>query len=149
MQPETAFGEEDHLILPRGKKRRVRKAPAPLEDGVQMAIKGRLIFHGIACVHIKNEGKRSMFGHIAAKKAGMIAGIPDLILLRRPGVVGFLECKRPGWTPPSDDAKGEKAEHWRRQRDTHEWLRGLGFNVSVVTSQDDALAAVRAWGWVR
>ena len=128
-------------------KRAVPKKRGAPEAAIQRAIRKRLMFHGIVFVHVKNEGARSMFGHVAAKADGMLPGFVDGIALQSPGRVAFLEVKPEGWTPPSDSAKGQKAQHWRRQRDIHEMLRRMGFHCEVVTSQDEAVEALRAAGF--
>ncbi len=113
------------------------KLPRASERSIQIAIKNHLIFHGIVCVHVPNAGKRSVMGGRVAKAEGLHPGFPDLILLRAGGRVGFLEVK-------AADGRLSPA-----QVDCHEMLRRQGQSLAVVRSQDEALAAVKAWGWVR
>lgn len=139
-------GREDAALFGRGKG----KARAPNrrpETGVQIAIIRRVTFHGIVCVHVKNEGVRSMFGHVAAKREGMLPGFPDLVAMQSPGRVAFLEVKEPNWKPPTAKAKGKDAQHYRRQCDAHDMLRRLGFWAGFVTDQDMAVAALREAGF--
>lgn len=113
------------------------KLPRVSERSIQIAIKNHLIFHGVVCVHVPNAGKRSLAGGRIAKAEGLHPGFPDLILLRGGGLVGFLEVK-------AADGRLSPA-----QVDCHAMLRRLGQPLEVVRSQDEALAAVKAWGWVR
>jgi hypothetical protein len=68
----------------------------------------------------------------------MRAGFPDLACYGPNGRHALLEVKRPHYSPSdvSDD-----------QLDVHARLRGLGATVAIVTSIDDAVAALRAAGW--
>lgn len=133
-------GLEDAALFGRGKKRRRSTNP---ERAVQRAIIRRVAFHGIVCVHIKNEAARSMLGHINAKMDGLLPGFPDLIAMQAPGRVAFPECKEPGWKPPGPNAKGKDAQHYQRQCEVHAMLRRLGFVAGFVTSQEEAIALMR------
>lgn len=145
MMPAPAmFGEEDHLFVPRAKKRRISSRP---EQAVQMAIIRRVSFYGIVCAAVTNEGKRSTLAGLKAKQAGLIRGFPDIIAMQAPGRIAYLECKEPKWKPPSDDAKGEKAAHYRAQVECHDMLRRLGFFAGFVTSQDEAVSLLRQAGF--
>ena len=132
--------------------RRKRKAPGASEAMVQRAIIQRLQLSGILCVHVPNEGKRSMAGHMQAKRDGMMAGFPDLLLYAPNGRHGLLEIKRPGWKAPRAPAAGTKPSDawkaWAARLRVYEALTGRGHPVAVVTSQDEAVAAVKRWGWV-
>lgn len=139
MQYETMAGADDDILL--------RKLPGAPEAGVQMAIIRRVSFYGVVCVHVKNEGKQSVGGRMRAKRAGVLAGFPDLICMQAPNRVAFLEVKESTWKPPSDRAKGEKAMHYRRQCDAHDMLRRLGFTAAFVTSQDQAVDVLKSAGF--
>lgn len=122
-------GEEDAVLFGRGKKR------ARPEAAIQSAIKQRLIYHGIVCVAVPNEGKRSVIAGRAMKNTGMVQGFPDIVALQSPGRIAFLEVKAAkGRTSPAQD-------------DCHAMLRRLGHFVSVVRSQDEAVAALREAGF--
>lgn len=151
MPAAAMFGEEDALIervawVP-GKAKTKRRPNSRPEDAVQMAIIQRLAFHGIVCAAVRNEGKRSTIGGHMAKKSGLIGGFPDLVVMQPMGRIAFLECKPPNWKPPGEKAKGDAAQHYRRQCDVHDMLRRLGFVVGFVTSQDEACDALRAAGF--
>lgn len=125
---------DSHAPRKRGRKPRL---PRVTERAIQIAIKNRLVFHGIVCVHVPNSGKRTEAGGRRLKAEGMMPGFPDLILLRAGGLVGFMEVKAlDGSLQPN-------------QRDCAAMLTRMGQLYAVVRSQDEALAAVRAWGWIR
>lgn len=148
MAPEAMFGAEDQALFGRKRRgKRAAKAPIATETGLQISIISRLAFHGIVCVHIKNERKQSIAAGRAMKKAGVLPGMTDLVALQGDRRAAFLEIKRPGWKPPGPDAKGEGAQHYRRQCEVHDMLRRLGFWAGFVTSQDEAVAALREAGF--
>ena len=119
--------EDDALGIPR---RRGRP-----EAAIQRAIKQRLAFHGIVCVAVPNEGRRSVANGRMMKSTGLMPGFPDLILLAPGGRVAFLEVKAPsGRVSPA-------------QSQAHAMLDRLGHQVAVVRSQDDAVDVLRGWGW--
>lgn len=126
MQPETAFGEEDHVILPR----RRRSNPEAL---IQRAIIDRLRWFGVLAVAVPNEGKRSASAGRRLKGTGMRPGFPDLICMKD-GCVVFLEVK------------AEKGRLQSNQAEFHDVLRRYGMRVAVVRSQDEAVAALAAMG---
>lgn len=71
------------------------------------------------------------------KADGMVAGFPDLLLIDRDGECAFMEIKRPGGSlEASQEAVLPK-------------LRARSPRVAVVTSLDEALDALRRWGWVQ
>lgn len=134
--PRLSLADEIDSHAPR-KRGRKPKLPRVTERAIQIAIKNRLFLYGIVAVHVPNAGKRTVMGGRIAKAEGMHPGFPDLILLGRDGRVGFLEVK-------AMDGRLSPA-----QVDCHAMLRRLGQLLEVVRSQDDAMDALRAWGWVR
>lgn len=113
------------------------KAPIPSERAIQIAIKDRLTFHGCLVAHVPNAAKRSAAAGRRIKQEGMVPGFPDLLVYRC-GRHALLEVKRPGYSPSAVSSA---------QRDMHAALARQGFTVAIVTSQDEALAALRAAGW--
>lgn len=109
----------------------------PKERFVQRAIVTSLRLDGCIVVHVPNGGARDAREGKALKDDGVMRGMPDLYVLRRDGVSGWLEVKRPGHRP-SDTSAAQKA--------MHEALRARGQHVDVVSSIDEALTAVRGWG---
>ncbi len=108
-----------------------RAAP---EAAIQRAIIDRLRFCNVLCVAVPNEGKRTATAGRRLKSAGMRPGFPDLICMQS-GQVAFLEVKAP---------KGVVSE---AQRTMHLLLVNQRMRVAVVRSQDDAIAALRGWGF--
>jgi hypothetical protein len=122
------------------------KAPQPSEDAIHIAIRAALVLHGIRSRHAANDGKRSIASAMRLKRLGMVAGDPDLrvwmpreIGLRhmQAPLVGFLEVK---------SATGRLTP---AQQEEITELRADGFPVAVVRSVDEALAALRKWGWIK
>lgn len=117
------------------------KTAQPSEDAIHIAIRDALRWHGIRSRHAANDGKRSIAAAMRLKRLGMVAGDPDLRIWmpRRPEppLVGFLEVKSAtGRVTPA-------------QQDEIAALRDDGFPVAVVRSVDEALAALREWGWIK
>ena len=113
------------------------RAPRPKESLVQRAILDRLRFLGVLAVHIPNEGKRSARSGQRLKGDGMRAGWPDLACYQN-GRHALLEVKRPGYTASSVS---------QNQRECHAILDEHGFPVAIVTSQDEAVDALRLAGF--
>jgi hypothetical protein len=117
---------------------RVLKTNLP-ERAIQIQIRDALRWHGVRSRHIPNAGKRSPIAGRRLKQEGMVAGTPDLLcwLPGNPPRVGWLEVKA---------AKGRTSDAQDNQLAI---LTADGFRCAVVRSVDEALDALRAWGWVR
>jgi hypothetical protein len=113
---------------------RPRKRRAAPEAQIQRAIIDRLRFCGILAVAVPNEGKRTVVSGRHLKGTGMRPGFPDLICMQA-GQAAFLEVKAP---------KGRVSE---AQDTMHDELQRQGMRVAVVRSQDEAIAALRGWGF--
>jgi hypothetical protein len=119
------------------------KAHQPSEDAIHIAIRDALLWHGIRSRHAANDGKRSIASAMRLKRLGMVAGDPDLRVWKphphplHPPLVGFLEVK---------SATGRLTP---AQQEEIAALRADGFSVAVVRSVDEALAALREWGWIK
>lgn len=73
----------------------------------------------------------------ALKADGLRIGFPDLLVLgKSEGQIGFLECKREKGGVMSTEQLG-----WRDR------LQGLGWPWHLVCVPEDALVALRVWGW--
>lgn len=57
-------------------------------------------------------------------------GVPDRIVLKKPGIIIFVELKREGETPTP------LQKHW------HKILRSFGFDVRVIIGMQEALRFV-------
>lgn len=84
--------------------------------------------------HPANEGKRSPIQGAILKAAGLQAGEPDIILFLRGGQAAFIELK---------NGQGSLS---LPQRQRHDVLRGLGFDVDVVKARSvpEAIGQVEA-----
>ena len=116
----------------------------PNERAIQRSIIAALRKIGIRCIHIPNGGsltgseyQRQRQG-IARRMDGVVTGFPDLLLIRpgKPAQYGLLEVKRPGGTASI------------AQSTCIATMRADGCCVEVVTSLDQALDALRKWGWL-
>lgn len=135
------MGDEPLETRTKHKRRSASAAAAkglqPSERAIQIAIRDALRWHGVRSRHVPNGGKRSIVAGHRLRQEGMVAGFPDLIVWMPGGRIAFMECKT---------AKGRLSEAQHREI---QQLRKDGFAVAVVRSVDEAMAAVRAWGWVR
>lgn len=112
-----------------------RKRRGNPEAAIQRAILDRLRWHGILCHHSPNEGKRAAITGKRLKGEGMRPGWPDLACYGQNGEHALLEVKAP---------KGRLSD---AQRECHAELARRGIAVRTVTSQDEAVAALRAAGF--
>lgn len=131
---------------------RKRKTMQPSEAQVQRAIIQRFQLSGILAVHVPMEGRRSDWERMQLKRDGAMIGFPDLLLYAPNGRHGLLEIKRPGWKAPREPRPGTKPtaawNAWAARLTVYEALTSRGHPVAVVTSVDEAVAAVKGWGWL-
>jgi hypothetical protein len=124
--------------------RRVGKArkDAPSERVVQRQIVKALRALGIVTAHCPNgshlagDSMARMKQSAALVADGVLVGFPDLLCISRTGALGFIEVKREGGRVSSD------------QERIIALLNTRSVPVAVVCTLDDALAAVRSWGWM-
>lgn len=83
--------------------------------------------------HSPNEGRRGYIAQADVKAMGVMAGWPDLELIRKDGQTLFIELKRPGGRM-SDD-----------QRAVHAALAEYGHVVQVVDRFNDFVDLVKPW----
>lgn len=115
------------------------KNPDPLERAIHLGIVHALHLLAAPNVvwwHTANERRTSPQEGAFLKRMGVKAGVPDFIILS-PGLVAFLEVKRPGkyLSPAQNDMKSS--------------LELAGFGVTVVRSIDEAIARMEQWGVIR
>ncbi|HEV7457338.1 MAG TPA: VRR-NUC domain-containing protein [Roseococcus sp.] len=150
VKTDMLLGDEIDAL---GRKGNSRKLVQPSEAMVQRAIIQMCQFNGVMAVHVPNEAKRSMLGHVRAKMDGLRVGFPDLLLYRAGGKHALFEVKAPTWKAPQPPKPGRKPSKayskWADRIALYERLRGYGFEVEVVQSVDDARRYLRAWGWAR
>lgn len=133
----------DNLERPKPKVR-VGKAykGMPLERTIQRDIIRALRQLGFIVKHTANEGrldgdeKARMLQGVARKRDGLIRGWPDLEVLPGRSLVGFVEVKRPGGY--LSDA----------QLACIAMLERKGYPCAAVCTVDDALKAIKEWGWI-
>lgn len=115
----------------------MRRALArPNERQTQRAIVTTLQLAGCIVFHVPNGGSRHRVEAARLKADGVVAGTPDLHVVTRAGIAGWLEVKRPGHRP--SDTSDE-------QRAIHAALRERGQRVAIVSSVTEALDAIREW----
>jgi hypothetical protein len=86
------------------------------------------------CFHVPNGGYRTPREAAIFKALGVIPGIPDLVCLWSAGRVGFIELK------------AHNGALTNIQGRTHAFLRGMGFQVAVVRSVEQAIDTLKEWG---
>jgi hypothetical protein len=94
----------------------------------------RMLYPAGVVFHIPNGGKRGKIEAAIMKGMGVVAGVPDLCVVRPFGSVSWIEMKA------SKDEKPSKA-----QDDFHAALRQRGHDVSVVYDLSQLEPLVRRW----
>ena len=130
---------------PRATSGRKRSAPAGMaERPVQRGAIRLLAMQRIEAVAVPNGAhlagdKLARIKQMAAlRKDGLRPGFPDLILFGRQQLqIGFMEVKREIGNDLSDNQ-----EDWR------DMLIGWGFPWAMIRQPEEALDAVREWGWI-
>ena len=114
--------------MPRESERVIHKA---VVDHLKMRARP-----GVFYFHPANGGYRRPSEAKALAGLGVVAGVPDLIIIRN-GVAYCLEIK-------SEGGRLSPA-----QRQCHEALRAAGAVVEVAVGIDEALALLEGWGLLR
>jgi hypothetical protein len=98
--------------------------------------------------HVPNGGARTVLEAMAFKDAGTTAGVPDLVATGPEGRIGFLEIK------DHVQVRERAVDPFERlltldpaQKTVVSGLRGRGFQVAVIDSVDDAVAALDRLGF--
>jgi hypothetical protein len=121
------------------------------EDAVHRAIYRYLkavLPHGWVVCHIPNGGSRHPIEAARMKGMGVTAGMPDLMILgcedRHAEITaGMFSSLRPAtWFIEVKSAKGRAS---LPQLDIHDRLLGLGFEVAICRSIEEARDACRKW----
>lgn len=92
----------------------------------------RTFYPNIIVASIPNGAGVSASNRFKLVHEGLLAGMPDLMLLGNNLNILFLEFKRP-------DGKGKVS---KEQQDVHERMKSMGFPVEVVESFDAAVHCV-------
>lgn len=106
------------------------------ERSVQRAVIAYLAAAVPGCVvaHVPNGGSRDAREAVNLRNDGVRAGFPDLVLCLPGGVTALWEIKSPSGRASMSQVA------------IHAALRGLGHQVSVIRSVDDAARELRALG---
>jgi VRR-NUC domain len=107
---------------------REAREQAAIVDWIRTVAPDLLVFHPA------NGGWRSKAEAARFKWLGVVAGVPDLVLVGRDGVVRFIEVKADGGSLS------------RAQRDMRDRLTAMRVPYAVARSIDDVRVAFRAWG---
>ncbi|GGC70595.1 VRR-NUC domain-containing protein [Chelatococcus reniformis] len=110
------------------------------EEALQKTVVEGLRFalpHGWIVAHIPNGGLRNKSEAGRLKAAGVVAGMPDLIILGPPD-----EGRAGAWFLELKDGRGTCSAD---QVDIHDRLRDMGPAIAVIRSWDEALIACRRW----
>lgn len=107
-----------------------------LEQDTQIAVCEHLRLRAeprVFWFHAMNAGKRSLFVGKKLRDAGLVSGVPDLIILKD-GRMYCLELKAPkGKLSPSQIITMDRLQH-------------CGAQVAVAKSIDEALVTLECWG---
>ena len=114
--------------------------PRPTEEQVQEVVVEFCRLMRIECVHIPNEGKRSVSYGAKLKEMGMQKGFPDLFIPNaRHGYHGLLiELKRDRNSYPT-----------KEQRDWIKHLSREGYYAVVAYGADEAIAIIKKYTGIR
>jgi hypothetical protein len=108
------------------------------EEEIHKAVIQNLIVRGLPGVfwfHPANGGKRSIREAKTFKAIGVVAGVPDLILIKDGKAYGL-------------ELKAEKGRLSPAQRITQEAMHDAGAMISVSHGLDEALYALEFWGLI-
>lgn len=113
------------------------------ETALQREIRHTLASVGFASVHVPNGAvlsgdKLKRARQMNSLKAdGLYPGFPDLIVYGNGQRIGHIEVKT---------ATGKVQD---TQVKCRVWLEGMGHHYAICRSKDDALAALKQWGWLK
>lgn len=111
------------------------------ESVIQRAVRQRLALRGYKAVAVPNGAhlagdKLSRLKQVAAMKAdGMKPGFPDLIVLGKNGLVGFIEVK----TPKGSVSLAQRDCRAELERDCHKY--------AIVRDAAEVDQVLLQWGW--
>lgn len=86
--------------------------------------------------HLAGDGDARMRQMSAMVADGLLPGFPDILIINRTGKLGLIEVKRPGGKLSAAQVNIGKMVEQR------------GVPWAVVYSLDDALRALKLWGWM-
>lgn len=114
--------------------RKPRRKPRHIEEGIQTACVNwfRLTYKRYICFAVGNGGSRNKIEAANMKKAGVLAGVSDLIIIADRAVL-FVEMKTP---------KGRQSI---RQKEFQASVERLGFEYKICRSLSDFQETVNHW----
>jgi hypothetical protein len=132
------------LMIAEGRKPRPRKAensePGPRDRNAEARIQAaivewiRLVAPDLIAFHVPNGGYRTKAEAARMKWIGVLAGVPDLVLLGRDGKIWLIEVKAEGGALSAD------------QRAIRDRCVALRIPYVVAKSIDDVRQAFEIWG---
>lgn len=120
--------------------RRTRQQP---EEAIQIQVVAHLRKHGVRFFHVPNGSKATARYRAKLWSLGLEAGVPDIVIVDPPRARGY-ECARAA-------ALELKADKGRVSDEQKQWLADLaarGWATAVTYGLDQALAQLRAWGYL-
>lgn len=129
------FGARNGSPVEPGKSRRMKRPEQAIHKAVVSHLNARS-YPGTFFFHPANGGKRTPFEARLFKALGVVAGVPDLIILKG-GHVFALELKSAtGRLLPS-------------QEQTIWAMHAAGAEIAIAKSLDEALVTLECWGVLR
>jgi hypothetical protein len=128
----------------------------------EIEIHRRVVAHlrraGVTFFHVPNEGKRGPRARSQLHGLGVMPGIPDLVIVDPPPALA-VACQ---YTTPSGESLPMvrvvcgavlelKSDTGRASPEQREWLAKfaeLGWATACTKGLDEALAQLRAWGYI-
>ncbi len=132
--------EQKQTVSARIRQKKAEKALKPSEDEIQQVVVDYCELLQIPCVHIPNEGKRSLAYAQKLKRMGLQKGFPDLFIPKaRKGFHGlFIELKTDKTSRPSNEQK--------------QWIFNLntdGYSAHVCYGAEEAIEKIKEYMAIR
>ena len=118
------------------------------EEAIQIAVVAHLRKHGVRFFHVPNGSKASAGYRAKLWSLGLEAGVPDIVIVDKP--YGSRESLSEP-TPWAGAALELKADKGRPSDEQKQWLSDLavrGWATAITYGLDEALAQLRAWGYL-
>lgn len=137
-----------------GVKRRRRATGARRgnpEETIQIEVVARLRRAGVRFFHCPNGSKATASYRAKLWTLGLEAGVPDIVIVTKPPL--RYEAWKNGtaqdwWCGAALELKAPKGRASDEQKQWLSDLAGLGWATAVTYGLDEALAQLRAWGYI-
>ena len=113
------------------------------EERIQIAVACALDAAGVLWMHCPNEGRCSKAEGARRKSRGVKAGVPDVLIFDPPPWDG------PWYRGAALELKAERGSASAEQREWMARLATLGWATAIVKGEAEAMAQLRAWGYIR